>query len=98
MVNTFYVLNMFVWMPNCCYTSAYEYNEGTISRNGYFFENPEIVCFVTICMGADSYKKSSKYPSRVIIPFRLCTEAEFLDVIGTKVWRVFLLAIHSPHY
>ncbi len=30
------------------------------------------------------------------IPFRLCTEAEFLDVIGTKVLRVFLLAIHSP--
>ncbi len=27
-----------------------------------------------------------------------CTEAEFLDVIGTKVVRVFLLAIHSHLY
>jgi hypothetical protein len=43
-------------------------------------------------------EKSSKYPSRVTFPFRLCTEAEFLDVIGTKVLRVFLLAIHSPYY
>jgi hypothetical protein len=25
-------------------------------------------------------------------------EAEFLDVIGTKVFRVFLLAIHSHLY
>ena len=28
----------------------------------------------------------------------LCPEAEFLDVIGTKVFRVFLLAIHSHFY
>jgi hypothetical protein len=27
-----------------------------------------------------------------------CTEAEFLDIIGTKVLRVFLLAIHSHLY
>jgi hypothetical protein len=27
-----------------------------------------------------------------------CTEAEFLDIIGTKVLRVFLLAIHSLLY
>ena len=33
----------------------------------------------------------AKYQSR-------CTEAEFLDVIGTKVFRVFLLAIHSHLY
>jgi hypothetical protein len=26
------------------------------------------------------------------------SEAEFLDVIGAKVWRVFLLAIHSHLY
>jgi len=25
-------------------------------------------------------------------------EAEFLDVIGTKVWTVFILAIHSHIY
>jgi hypothetical protein len=31
------------------------------------------------------------------IRYTLCSEAEFLDVIGTKVLRVFLLAIHiSP--
>jgi hypothetical protein len=29
------------------------------------------------------------------IVWRVSAEAEFLDVIGTKVWRVFLLAIHS---
>ena len=29
------------------------------------------------------------------IPTYTCAEAEFLNVIGTKVWRVFLLAIHS---
>jgi hypothetical protein len=27
-----------------------------------------------------------------------CPEAEFLNVIGTKVLRVFLLAIHSHLY
>jgi hypothetical protein len=27
-----------------------------------------------------------------------CTEAEFFDVIGTKVFRVFLLAIHIHLY
>jgi hypothetical protein len=29
---------------------------------------------------------------------RCCTEAEFLDVIGTKVLGVFLLAIHCHLY
>ncbi len=59
MVNTFYCRYTFVCTPNC-FTSAYEYNEGTISRDGYFFENLEIVCFITFCMCADSYKKVIK--------------------------------------
>ena len=29
---------------------------------------------------------------------QLSPEAEFLDIIGTKVFRVFLLAIHSHIY
>jgi hypothetical protein len=34
-------------------------------------------------------------PPQIQHPF---TEAEFFDVIGTKVFRVFLLAIHSHLY
>ncbi len=60
MVNTFYVLNTFVCTPNCS-VSAHEYNEGTISGDGYFFRRSGHCCV------------SLKYPSRVTIPSRLCT-------------------------
>ncbi len=40
--------------------------------------------------------RSNRFPTAVSWDWR--PEAEFLDVIGTKVFRVFLLAIHCYRY
>jgi hypothetical protein len=42
------------------------------------------------------YKR--RQPAVVFSIMYICTEAEFLDVIGAKFSRVFLLAIHSHLY
>jgi hypothetical protein len=46
-----------------------------------------------------SFTHPFSLPSLVLLPHPLlATETEFLDVIGTKVLRVILLAIHSHLY
>jgi hypothetical protein len=42
-----------------------------------------------------TYRAIKTTDTLIVIIIIRCTEAEFLDVIGTKVLRVFLLAIHS---
>ena len=43
-------------------------------------------------------EKQAIYLDLTVLPSGATPEAEFLDVIGTKVFRVFLLAIHSHVY
>ncbi len=44
--------------------------------------------------GSVEFSHKERFLTRV----KICSEAEFLDIIRTKVLRVFLLAIHSHLY
>ncbi len=55
-------------------------------------------CTATPLSGVSRLKVSLKLPPRVTWQTVFVPEAEFLEVIGTKVLRVFLLAFHSRLY
>jgi hypothetical protein len=55
----------------------------------------EAAASTALDISAPSDQTSGGRSPRFLYYFSASTEAEFLDVIGTKVLRVFLLAIHS---
>ncbi len=59
MINTFYILNTFVCMPNCLHPHIN-------TKKGQSLEMDIFSKDLTLCV-------QLKYPSRVTIPLRLCT-------------------------
>jgi hypothetical protein len=49
-------------------------------------------------MKKEAQIRPDTYPSSILAAERFQTEVEFLDVIGTKVLRVFLLAIVQTNF
>jgi hypothetical protein len=58
-----------------------------------YFNNDDVTVLLLLGVSFMSYNNIARKPF-----YNICTEAEFLDIIGIKVLSVFLLAIHSHLY